>query len=46
MHGYSAGGGPPNTNVIDKYNFYYDGNATDVGDLLAATGEPVGQQQI
>jgi hypothetical protein len=45
MHGYSAGGGPPNTNVIDKYNFYYNANATDVGDLLAATGEPVGQQQ-
>jgi len=44
-YGYSAGGGPPNTNVIDKYNFIYDENATDVGDLLAATGEPVGQQQ-
>lgn len=45
IYGYSAGGGPPNTNVIDKYHFYYDANATDVGDLLAATGEPVGQQQ-
>jgi hypothetical protein len=44
-YGYSAGGGPPNTNVIDKWNFIYDENATDVGDLLAATGEPVGQQQ-
>ena len=41
-HGYSAGGetpsGPPyNTNIIDKFPFSTDANATDVGDLATAS---------
>jgi len=37
-HGYMAGGSnfnaaPPFSNVIDKYSFTTDGNATDVGDI-------------
>ena len=43
-HGYVAGGYDPSTgpttgaNVIDKFSFAADGNATDVGDLTVQTG--------
>ena len=33
MAGSHAGGGSGYTNVIDKFTFASDGNATDVGDL-------------
>ena len=37
ISGYSVGGGgSPNVNVIEKYSFTTDGNATDVGDLAQA----------
>lgn len=35
-HGYLAGG-YPNINVIQKFSFSVDGNATDVGDLTTGT---------
>ncbi len=46
-HGYSAGGyegGAPNSqwDIIDKWAFSSDGNATDVGDLVVATEGPGG----
>lgn len=42
-HGYRSGGrGPAATNVIDKYSYTSDGNATDVGDL---TGPYFGRNQ-
>ena len=34
-HGYSAGGHPVSSNIIDKFTFASDANATDVGDLTA-----------
>ena len=43
-HGYVAGGSDPSnpdtsgTNIIDKFPFSSDGNATDVGDLTANSG--------
>ena len=43
-HGYVAGGFDPSTsqntgtNIIDKFSFSSDGNATDVGDLTVQTG--------
>jgi len=42
-YGYTSGGvhgAPPRgrTNIIDKFSFSADGNATDVGDILAARG--------
>jgi hypothetical protein len=47
-YGYSCGGmisGPPqvNTNVIDKFPFSADANATDVGDLTITRETPAGQ---
>ena len=42
VSGYSSGGlpafGQPNTNIIDKFPFSSDANATDVGDLTQARG--------
>ena len=36
--GYTSGGnGPSSSNVIDKFSFASDGNASDVGDLLATS---------
>jgi len=46
-HGYTAGGetpGPANSNVIDKFPFSTDTNATDVGDLTVARNRMTGQQ--
>jgi len=40
-HGYRAGGndgGSNKTNVIDRWSFSTDGDATDVGDLVTAAG--------
>jgi hypothetical protein len=48
-HGYASGGGttPPagvlGSNVIDKFSFTSDANATDVGDLTVARYNVVGQ---
>ena len=45
-HGYAAGGVPFGSiysNVIQKYSFFADGNATDVGDLTQARGQLSGQ---
>ena len=36
--GYYTGGTPPYTNVIEKFSFTVDGNATDVGDLTVTRG--------
>ena len=49
VSGYSSGGfiGPANpqrTNVIDKFPFSSDANATDVGDLTAERADTAGQQ--
>jgi hypothetical protein len=49
LSGYLSGGfrNPPVsnfTNVIDKFPFSSDTNATDVGDLLFSTGNFTGQQ--
>ena len=46
VSGYASGGiGSPNfTNVIDKFPFSSDGNATDVGDLTVARRYMPGQQ--
>ena len=42
--GYTSGGiVPPYSNVIDKFPFSSDSNATDVGDLSAAQGYSAGQ---
>jgi len=43
-HGYTSGGATPaisprTSNTIDKFSFSTDGNATDVGDLAASTGQ-------
>ena len=40
-HGYTAGGFPT-TNVIQKYSFSTDGNATDVGDTAVTTRDRCG----
>ena len=48
-HGYSSGGTlPPSapagqTNVIEKWSFSSDGNASDVGDLLSTNTQGTGQ---
>ena len=34
-YGYTSGGYSPYNNIIDKFSFSSDGNATDVGDLQA-----------
>ena len=44
-YGYRVGGGNPMTNVIDRWPFASDGNAVDVGDLLAAVNSPVTSTQ-
>ena len=45
VSGYASGGqsGPP-SNVIDKFSFSSDGNATDVGDLTVTRAASAGQQ--
>ena len=35
-HGYMAGGGHPQIDVIQKVSFTTDGNATDVGNIVSA----------
>ena len=44
-YGYSSGGEFPGgtSNVIQKFPFSSDGNATDVGDLIDSRQEPAGQ---
>jgi hypothetical protein len=42
-YGYTSGGNPSYSNVIDKFSFSTDGNATDVGDLTAAKYGLAGQ---
>ena len=45
-YGYTSGGydGSSNTNIIDKFPFATDNDATDVGDLTVARGVLTGQQ--
>jgi len=43
VSGYTSGGHPLNSNVIDKFPFAADGNATDVGDLTVARNNVAGQ---
>ena len=44
-NGYNAGGSTPSSvDVIDKFPFASDSNATDVGDLTEATRLVTGQQ--
>lgn len=46
-HGYAVGGrvstNDPDTNIIEKYSFSADGNATDVGDLTTTARYTTGQ---
>ena len=46
VSGYTSGGnpGPTQTNIIDKFPFAADGNATDVGDLTVGRYSAAGQQ--
>ena len=41
-YGYTHGGDNPDSNIIEKFSFTSDGNATDVGDLVVATDYPSG----
>ena len=41
--GFNPAQSPNRLNVIDKFPFAADGNATDVGDLTVARGAPAGQ---
>ena len=41
--GYSSGVSPTK-NIIDKFSFASDGNASDVGDLTQGREGPAGQQ--
>ncbi len=45
ISGYNAGGNstPGNSNIIDKFSFTTDGNATDVGDVTANKHNATGQ---
>lgn len=43
VSGYMSGGTPPASNVIDKFPFASDANATDVGDLTEAKERGAGQ---
>jgi len=43
VSGYSSGGAIPTSNVIDKFPFTTDGNATDVGDLTQGRYGSAGQ---
>lgn len=52
-HAYAAGGDPGGfsgtpaiSNIIDKFSFSVDSNATDVGDLVAEKGATVGQSSV
>ena len=47
-YGYTSGGDGPsgNTDLIDKFPFSTDANATDVGDLTVARRETAGQSSI
>ena len=38
----SAWGATPYTNIIDRFSFTSDGNATDVGDLTVTRGGGAG----
>jgi hypothetical protein len=42
-HGYSSGGGSPESNTIDKFPFSTNSNSTDVGDLSQARDGSAGQ---
>lgn len=44
VSGYTSGGFPPASNVIDKFPFASDANASDVGDLTVGRYGPAGQQ--
>ena len=43
-HGFSSGGQPSNTDIIDKFAFGSSANATDHGNLSVGRGYPSGQQ--
>ena len=43
VSGYLSGGATPQTNVIQKFSFTSDANATDVGDLIETTTGAAGQ---
>ena len=43
QHGYASGGNPGLSNVIDKFSFTTDGDATDVGDLCRGRQSLTGQ---
>ena len=42
--GYASGGGGPASDVVDKYSYTSDSNATDVGNLTTTTGGAAGSQ--
>lgn len=44
VSGYSSGVFSDQNNTIDKFSFAADGDATDVGDLLASKWQTIGQQ--
>jgi hypothetical protein len=44
--GFQGGAGDPNTNVIDKFSFSSDGNATDHADLTAPMRDMNGQSGL
>ena len=46
ISGYTVGGVPPESNVIDKHSFTTDANATDVGDLVAISYSSCGSQDL
>ena len=43
ISGYTSGGRTPNSNIVDKFSFTSDGNATDHGDLHTTFGYSAGQ---
>jgi hypothetical protein len=43
-HGYSSGGVLPAFNVIDRFTFASDADATDVGDITVGRYGPAGHQ--
>lgn len=46
VSGYASGGASPATNIIDKFPFPTDANATDVGDLTSVKVGAAGQSSI
>ena len=46
ISGYTSGGETPTSNVIDKFPFATDTNATDVGDLSQTRQSAAGQSSI